>query len=210
MLVIYMQRNLLWCAHMNIPAKMLPANHAWKIEESLDLYQVEAWGKGYFSINAQGHVVIRRAWSRIARSICWRWCRAQGARPAHAGRHPLLRHPRPPAAASRGSLRHGHPGERLPQPLRRRLSDQGQSAAPGRRGGLPVRQGIRLRSRGRLQTRAFGRDVHHEDAPDRIVVCNGFKDDSYIEAVIIAAKARPYHHPGGGELRGDPRDPEAR
>src|ERR1700678_851047 len=44
---------------MNTPAKKLPANHAWKIEESLDLYQGEAWGKGYFSINAQGHVVIR-------------------------------------------------------------------------------------------------------------------------------------------------------
>ena len=27
-----------------------------------------------------------------------------------------------------------------------------------------------------------------EDAPDRMVVCNGFKDDSYIEAVILATK----------------------
>src|ERR1700759_5041729 len=27
-----------------------------------------------------------------------------------------------------------------------------------------------------------------ENAPERMVVCNGFKDDSYIEAVIIAAK----------------------
>jgi hypothetical protein len=27
-----------------------------------------------------------------------------------------------------------------------------------------------------------------ENAPDRIVVCNGFKDDSYIEAVILATK----------------------
>jgi arginine decarboxylase len=44
---------------MNTPLKMLPANHAWKIAESLDLYQVEAWGKGYFSINAAGHVVVR-------------------------------------------------------------------------------------------------------------------------------------------------------
>src|SRR6202043_4171995 len=44
---------------MNTPAKLLPANHAWKIEQSLDLYQVEAWGKGYFSINELGHVVIR-------------------------------------------------------------------------------------------------------------------------------------------------------
>ena len=46
---------------MNIPAKMLPVNPAWKIEESLDLYQVEAWGKGYFSINDQGHVVMPSA-----------------------------------------------------------------------------------------------------------------------------------------------------
>ena len=30
---------------MNTPAKLLPANHAWKIEEAMDLYQVEAWGK---------------------------------------------------------------------------------------------------------------------------------------------------------------------
>src|ERR1700693_6520241 len=44
---------------MNTPAKLLPVHNAWKIGESLDLYQVEAWGKGYFSINEQGHVVIR-------------------------------------------------------------------------------------------------------------------------------------------------------
>ena len=31
----------------------------WRIEDSLDLYQVNAWGKGYFSINAAGHVVVR-------------------------------------------------------------------------------------------------------------------------------------------------------
>jgi arginine decarboxylase len=44
---------------MNTPAKNLPVTHTWKIEESLDLYQVEAWGKGYFSINEAGHVVAR-------------------------------------------------------------------------------------------------------------------------------------------------------
>ena len=31
----------------------------WKIEDSLELYHVAAWGKGYFGINAQGHVVVR-------------------------------------------------------------------------------------------------------------------------------------------------------
>src|SRR6202163_4839568 len=32
---------------------------AWTIEDSLDLYHVNAWGKGYFSINDAGHVVVR-------------------------------------------------------------------------------------------------------------------------------------------------------
>jgi len=60
---------------MNTPAKAFPSNHPWKTSDSLDLYQVEAWGKGYFSINALGHVVVRRAWTRAARSICTRSCR---------------------------------------------------------------------------------------------------------------------------------------
>ncbi|EQD63572.1 hypothetical protein B1B_06980, partial [mine drainage metagenome] len=31
----------------------------WCIEDSLDLYHVNEWGKGYFGINAAGHVVVR-------------------------------------------------------------------------------------------------------------------------------------------------------
>jgi arginine decarboxylase len=31
----------------------------WKVEDSLDLYQVPAWGRHYFGINAAGHVVVR-------------------------------------------------------------------------------------------------------------------------------------------------------
>ena len=31
----------------------------WRVEDSLDLYHVEAWGKGYFSVNDSGHVVVR-------------------------------------------------------------------------------------------------------------------------------------------------------
>ena len=43
---------------MDIPVKR-PAPNNWKIEDSLDLYQVGNWGKDYFSINPQGHVVVR-------------------------------------------------------------------------------------------------------------------------------------------------------
>ena len=31
----------------------------WRVEDSLDLYNVNAWGKGYFSINEAGHVIVR-------------------------------------------------------------------------------------------------------------------------------------------------------
>jgi arginine decarboxylase-like protein len=31
----------------------------WRVEDSLELYHVNAWGKGYFSINGAGHVVVR-------------------------------------------------------------------------------------------------------------------------------------------------------
>src|ERR1022692_1940934 len=30
----------------------------WKIQDSLDVYEVNHWGKGYFSINEQGHVAV--------------------------------------------------------------------------------------------------------------------------------------------------------
>src|ERR1700761_4327638 len=31
----------------------------WGVEDSVDLYHVNAWGKGYFSINDAGHVIVR-------------------------------------------------------------------------------------------------------------------------------------------------------
>jgi arginine decarboxylase len=31
----------------------------WSLEDSLDLYQIPAWGKGYFGVNPAGHLVVR-------------------------------------------------------------------------------------------------------------------------------------------------------
>ena len=44
---------------MDQPAKKSTPSPAWDTEDSLDLYQVTAWGKPYFGINAAGHVVVR-------------------------------------------------------------------------------------------------------------------------------------------------------
>ncbi|HEV8443969.1 MAG TPA: arginine decarboxylase, partial [Steroidobacteraceae bacterium] len=32
---------------------------AWSVDDSSELYQVSAWGKGYFSVNPAGHLVVR-------------------------------------------------------------------------------------------------------------------------------------------------------
>ena len=31
----------------------------WTVEKSLELYNIEGWGAGYFGINAEGHMVVR-------------------------------------------------------------------------------------------------------------------------------------------------------
>ena len=31
----------------------------WRVEDSLELYHLRAWGQGYFSVNQSGHVVVR-------------------------------------------------------------------------------------------------------------------------------------------------------
>ncbi len=124
----------------------------------------------------------------------------QGARPAHAGGHPLLRHPRPPPAPPRGRVRHRHCGKRLPEPLRRGVSDQGQPAAPGGRGGLPLRQGIRLRARGRLQARAARGHVHHRGCARPHRGLQRLQGRQLHRGGHHRHQARPHHHSGGGEL----------
>src|SRR5688500_7739109 len=34
------------------------SENSWTIEDSLELYNVEGWGVGYFGINAKGHVTV--------------------------------------------------------------------------------------------------------------------------------------------------------
>ena len=42
-------------------ARKLKLTGSWKIDDSLDLYGVNAWGNGYFHINEAGHVQVTPA-----------------------------------------------------------------------------------------------------------------------------------------------------
>ena len=44
---------------MENTARKLTPGQGWSVEDSADLYAIEAWGGGYFSVNAAGHIVVR-------------------------------------------------------------------------------------------------------------------------------------------------------
>ena len=54
------ERPRQWTTPNARPATRAPGS----VEDSLDLYDVNAWGNGYFGINAAGHVVVRPDWTR--------------------------------------------------------------------------------------------------------------------------------------------------
>jgi arginine decarboxylase len=44
---------------MNTTPSHFASNVGWDAEDSSHLYQIHAWGGGYFAVNATGHVVVR-------------------------------------------------------------------------------------------------------------------------------------------------------
>jgi arginine decarboxylase len=174
---------------MNTPAKMLPANHAWKIEESLDLYQVEAWGKGYFSINAQGHVVIRPSMETDREIDLFEVVQGLKARDLHTPVvirfSDILAHRlRHLADAFGTAIQENDYRNRYAAVFPIKVNQQRLVVEEVYRYGKEFGFGLEAGSKPEL----LAVMSITEDAPDRIIVCNGFKDDSYIEAVIIAAK----------------------
>ena len=174
---------------MNRPAKLLPANHAWKFEESLDLYQVEAWGKGYFSINANGHVVIRPSMDAEREIDLYEVVQGLKARDLHTPVvirfSDILAHRlRHLADAFGTAIAENEYRNRYAAVFPIKVNQQRLVVEEVYRYGKEFGFGLEVGSKPEL----LAVMSLTEDAPDRLVVCNGFKDDSYLEAVIIAAK----------------------
>src|SRR6202158_2601208 len=174
---------------MNTPAKLMPANHAWKIDESLDLYQVEAWGKGYFSINAGGHVVIRPSMDPGREIDLYDVVQGLKARDLHTPVvirfSDILAHRlRHLAEAFGTAIAENDYKNRYAAVFPIKVNQQRLVVEEVYRYGKEFGFGLEVGSKAEL----LAVMAITENAPDRIVVCNGFKDDSYIEAVILATK----------------------
>src|ERR1700693_567893 len=174
---------------MNTPAKALPVNPTWKIEESLDLYQVEAWGKAYFSINDAGHVVIRPSMDPAREIDLYDVVQGLKARDLHTPVvirfSDILAHRlRHLAEAFGTAIAENDYKNRYAAVFPIKVNQQRLVVEEVYRYGKEFGFGLEVGSKPEL----LAVMSITEDAPDRIVVCNGFKDDSYIEAVILATK----------------------
>ena len=172
----------------NAAKKLLPGQ-PWKIEDSLELYQVQAWGKGYFGINAAGHVVVRPD-TRPDREIdlleVVEGLQARDLRaPLVVRFSDILAH----------RLRHLHDAfataiaeneykNRYAAVFPIKVNQQRLVVEEVYRYGEQFGFGLEVGSKPEL----LAVMAMTEGDSERLIVCNGFKDDSYIEAVILATK----------------------
>lgn len=166
-----------------------PARSAWAIEDSLELYQVSAWGRPYFGINAAGHVVVRPDGSEEREIDLHEVVKGLQARdltaPVVIRFSDILRHRlgRLHQAFAQAIAENGY-RNRYCAVFPIKVNQQRLVVEEVYRYGEEFDFGLEAGSKPEL----LAVMALTEDSPHRMIVCNGFKDDSYIEAVILATK----------------------
>ena len=163
----------------------------WGIEDSLELYHVNAWGKGYFSINAAGHVVVRPdTQAGTSRDIdLFEVVEGLKARdlttPVVVRFSDILAHRlRSMHAAFAQAIAENDYKNRYAAVFPIKVNQQRLVVEEVYRYGSEFGFGLEVGSKPEL----LAVMAMTENASDRLIVCNGFKDDSYIEAVTLATK----------------------
>jgi arginine decarboxylase len=174
---------------MSTPAKAVAANPAWKVTDSVDLYQVDAWGKGYFSVNAAGHVVIRPTQDPSREIDLYDVVQGLKARDLHTPVvirfSDILAHRLRHLAEAFGfAIAENDYKNRYAAVFPIKVNQQRLVVEEVYRYGKDFGFGLEVGSKPEL----LAVMSITENAKDRLVICNGFKDDSYIEAVTIATK----------------------
>ncbi|HEY2341073.1 MAG TPA: biosynthetic arginine decarboxylase, partial [Steroidobacteraceae bacterium] len=173
---------------LNAARKFNPAQ-PWRIEDSLDLYNVAAWGKGYFGINASGHVVVRPDTTAQHEIDLYEVVEGLKARDLTTPvvvrfsdilAHRLRRlHEAFAQAIAENDYRNQYAAV---YPIK--VNQQRLVVEEVYRYGKEFGFGLEVGSKPEL----LAVMAMTESAPERLIVCNGFKDDSYIEAVTLATK----------------------
>ncbi|HEU0224414.1 MAG TPA: biosynthetic arginine decarboxylase [Steroidobacteraceae bacterium] len=162
---------------------------SWSIEDSNDLYAVRNWGGGYFGINAAGHVVCRPARDDSREIDVFEVVQQLGARDLTAPMvirfSDILRDRlRSLHGAFATAIAENDYKGRYAAVFPIKVNQQRLVVEEVYRGSAELGFGLECGSKPEL----LAVMAMTEDAPSRLIICNGFKDDSYIEAVILATK----------------------
>jgi arginine decarboxylase len=173
---------------VNGARKFNPAQ-PWRIEDSLELYHVPAWGKGYFSVNDRGRVVVRHDTTDRNEIDLYEVVEGLQARdlttPVVVRFSDILAnrlrrlHEAFAQAITENDYRNRYAAV---YPIK--VNQQRLVVEEVYRYGKEFGFGLEVGSKPEL----LAVMAMTENAPERLIVCNGFKDDSYIEAVTLATK----------------------
>lgn len=161
----------------------------WRVEDSLDLYHVNAWGKGYFSINDAGHLVVRPDTLGTSAIDLFEVVEGLKARdlttPVVVRFSDILAHRlKHIHAAFAQAITENNYKNSYAAVFPIKVNQQRLVVEEVFRYGKEFGFGLEVGSKPEL----LAVMAMTENAPDRLIVCNGFKDDSYLEAVTLATK----------------------
>jgi arginine decarboxylase len=173
---------------VNGARKFNPAQ-PWRVEDSLELYHVDAWGKGYFGINDAGHVVVRPDTTERNEIDLYEVVEGLLARdlttPVVVRFSDILAHRlRRLHEAFAQAITENDYRNRYAAVYPIKVNQQRLVVEEVYRYGKEFGFGLEVGSKPEL----LAVMAMTENAPERLIICNGFKDDSYIEAVTLATK----------------------
>jgi len=170
-------------------ARGASAGRSWSVEDSLELYNVPAWASGYFSINAAGHVVVRPDTSAAHEIDLFEVVQGLQERdlsaPVVVRFSDILAHRlRHLHAAFSQAIAENDYRNRYTAVYPIKVNQQRLVVEEVFRYGKEFGFGLEVGSKPEL----LAVMAMTEASPERPIICNGFKDSSYIEAVILATK----------------------
>ena len=167
--------------------KHVGAGEVWSVSDASELYEVSRWGKGYFSVSSAGHVMVHPTKDPSAAIDLKQLCDDLQARginlPLLIRFSDILRHRLSDIHdAFKAAIAQHQYGGRYCCVYPIKVNQQRQVVEEVLNFGAPYRFGLEAGSKPELLA------VIAMASNDTPIICNGFKDAEYIEAVMLATK----------------------
>jgi arginine decarboxylase len=170
------------------PAETPPKKKPWTIADTEALYRIQQWGQGYFSVNTDGHVAVHPTQDAALQIDLKKLVDELRERdiqlPVLVRFTDILKHrvARMHAVFKNAIAEHDYKGQyRCVYPIK--VNQQRHVVQEILDFGRPYGFGLEAGSKPELL--AVMAMVEDDETP---IICNGFKDDEFIEAVILATK----------------------